>query len=115
MTMNRPRKKEDILKQGKWYPSKEAIFKYALKVRYDLSHEDYLKILEKQDGKCAICGREDNGYKGKIRLAVDHCHVTNKVRGLLCSSCNNGLGHFKDDVTLLQNALKYLNDTPPQE
>src|SRR6266705_6075811 len=50
-----------------------------------LSVDDYLHLLEKQNGVCAICFRPEKGDK---RLAVDHCHVTNVVRGLLCRRCN---------------------------
>jgi len=64
----------------------------------------------KQNGKCAICKKPETRKTGnKIReLSIDHCHKTGKVRGLLCDSCNNGLGRFKDSVKLLESALKYL-------
>ncbi len=71
--------------------------------RYDLTHETYLQMLKEQDNKCAICG---NSFTGSPY--VDHCHTTGKVRGLLCSTCNTGLGGFKDDPTILENAIKYL-------
>ena len=44
-------------------------------------------------------------------LAIDHCHSTGKIRGLLCDRCNHGLGHFKDDINLLIKAIEYLNTT----
>jgi hypothetical protein len=52
---------------------------------------------------CAICGT-----KG-VKLHIDHCHMTNHVRGLLCHNCNTGLGLFKDDVRLLAAAIAYLD------
>ena len=63
-------------------------------------------MLEKQNHVCAICGNKDNNKK----LAVDHCHTTGVIRGLLCSACNTSLGKFKDSVELLQNAIQYLKD-----
>jgi hypothetical protein len=73
---------------------------------YGLSLDDYRDLVEKHDGLCAICGEApDRG------LNVDHCHDTGAVRGLLCSKCNLGLGHFGDDPALIEKALKYL--TPP--
>jgi hypothetical protein len=45
----------------------------------------------------------------KTRMVVDHCHSTNKVRGILCDLCNTALGKFHDDVNLLSNAIGYLN------
>lgn len=78
-----------------------------LKYRYNLDYDDYNKMYEDQDGKCAICGlNKDLGTsKG---LLVDHCHETNKVRGLLCNNCNSGLGKFMDNIELLNNAINYL-------
>jgi hypothetical protein len=53
---------------------------------------------------CDLCGRDNRGK----RLALDHCHVTGKLRGLLCDSCNVGLGQFRDDPHTLWLARKYL-------
>lgn len=64
----------------------------------------YEKILSSQNGLCALCG----GPPGQRRLAVDHDHQTGKVRALLCSNCNTGLGCFSEDVTLLQQAINYI-------
>jgi DNA-directed RNA polymerase subunit RPC12/RpoP len=69
-------------------------------------------MLAVQDNKCAICGKEDDtvlssgAYK---RLAVDHCHKTGKLRGILCENCNRGIGMFKDNQELLEQAIRYLN------
>lgn len=60
--------------------------------------------LARQGGRCAIC----RGNNGGRRLYVDHCHATGKGRGLLCSTCNTGLGLFKDDPLVLQAAIEYL-------
>ncbi len=77
---------------------------YALKHKFGLSIEDYHAILHAQDGKCGICGTPP----GKRRLAVDHCHENNTIRGLLCGKCNIGLGFFKDSIENLENAATYL-------
>ena len=78
-------------------------FRAKLKTNYNLSEEDYLNLLNGQNNLCAICNKED-------KLNIDHCHSTNKIRGLLCSRCNLGLGHFQDNVGLLSKAIKYLDD-----
>ena len=72
---------------------------------------------ERQRGLCGICQRPETvvaGRHGKtpLRLAVDHDHVTGVVRGLLCSSCNQGIGYFKHDPALLEAAIAYLRTTP---
>ena len=72
--------------------------------KYGLSPEGYMELLRVQDNKCAICGSEPT----RFRLSVDHCHKTGKVRGLLCSSCNRGLGYLKDDQETVKKALQYL-------
>lgn len=66
----------------------------------------YNELREKQDYRCAICGRHEETIQ--IRLAVDHCHLTGQVRGLLCASCNQGLGYLGDDYESLIAATKYL-------
>jgi hypothetical protein len=77
-----------------------------LKKKYGLTIADYNKMLGLQNGKCAICCISES--KGRGGFHVDHCHTTNKVRGLLCHSCNTGLGHFRDDIEILDAAAKYL-------
>ncbi len=72
---------------------------------------DYDAMADAQDHKCAICGEPESvlGRSGKRRkLAVDHCHSTETVRGLLCMSCNTGLGGFRDDPARLRAAITYL-------
>jgi hypothetical protein len=78
-----------------------------LRAQYGMSLEDYERMLQEQSGRCAICPSEV-GAKGKS-LAVDHCHETGRVRGLLCARCNVGIGMFQDDVSRLRNAIEYLN------
>ena len=83
-----------------------------LKRVFNLTLEDHADILDSQGGKCAIC--ELSCPTGR-RLAVDHCHTTGVVRGLLCSRCNTGLGQFKDSQQLLASAILYLRGTPIEE
>jgi len=75
-----------------------------LKRSFGITLADYDRMLEEQNGVCAVCGQQDKHY----RLAVDHCHTTNKVRGLLCSPCNLGIGKFKDQPDRLEAAAAYL-------
>jgi hypothetical protein len=74
-----------------------------LRKTYGLTLEDYEAMLEAQDYGCAICGGQ-----GSRRLVVDHCHATERVRGLLCDKCNIGLGWFRDDPELMDRAIGYL-------
>lgn len=85
--------------------------KHKLK-RYGVGLQDYEQMLKQQDGKCAICGTSEVKIKNRknYNLYVDHCHTSNKVRGLLCNHCNTGLGMFKDSIHNLQKAQDYLND-----
>jgi hypothetical protein len=82
---------------------------------YGITLDEYEIMLKEQDYKCAICRREEtrvvrNGSdEAKRMLAVDHCHETGKVRGLLCSDCNPSLGGFQDSIEILANAIAYLN------
>lgn len=80
-----------------------------LKSIYGITLEDYEIMYSKQSGKCLICNSFKNN-KGKDGLVVDHCHTNGNVRGLLCFECNTGLGRFKDNIVLLENAIKYLSN-----
>ena len=94
----------------------------AIKKKYGLTIENYNALLEKQGGVCALCGvkpcdwknlrqlsEEDGRKKRKLnRLAVDHNHVTGKVRGLLCVSCNRALGCLGDTEEAILKVLDYL-------
>lgn len=78
--------------------------------RYGLTVAQHDEMLEAQKGLCAICGNppKPDGVRAASRLHADHDHVTGRVRELLCNSCNNGLGRFKDDPALLRAAAEYI-------
>lgn len=77
--------------------------------RYSLTSEEFQSLWEKQNGLCAICETSLELKRGKY--AVDHDHLTNKVRGILCAPCNFGLGGLKDSPQLLLKALHYLESS----
>ena len=83
----------------------ESVRKTILK-RKGITPEDYDKMLAEQDGRCAIC-RTDKPRSGRA-FAVDHNHRTGKGRGLLCESCNRGIGYLGDDPARLDAAAAYL-------
>lgn len=79
---------------------------------YGLSLDGYLAMVSEQNGVCKICLRPErhpDKASGKIRdMAVDHCHETHRVRGLLCSACNTAIGLLQDDPEVLRRAASYL-------
>lgn len=79
-----------------------------LRKMFGITLEDYHIMLETQGGVCAVCKKAES-YAG-YSLAVDHCHATGKIRGLLCNSCNRAIGLFKDSVDNLKSAIAYLNN-----
>jgi hypothetical protein len=90
---------------------KEKLTIMEITRRRGITVEQYNSMVLDQDNKCKICNRAEtrknrNGETG--RLSIDHCHNSNKVRGLLCHNCNTGIGKFFDDIELLKNAISYL-------
>lgn len=77
-----------------------------LRKSFGIGVEEYNKMLDAQEGCCAICGTKEC-VTGR-NFAVDHDHKTGKIRGLLCQFCNTALGKFQDDKEILSNAIKYL-------
>ncbi len=80
---------------------------YHLRRRYGIGQADYDALLEKQGGLCALCRQRPAEH-------VDHDHVTGRIRGLLCSCCNQALGNARDDIATLQRAIDYLRRTTHQ-
>lgn len=89
------RNREKILKR-----QKKNIYK-----KYGMTQSDYDKMLDEQNGVCFLCGRPPKDGK---RLVVDHSHETGRVRGLLCTTCNVGLGLLQDNSDLLKKAADYI-------
>jgi hypothetical protein len=81
--------------------------------KYGVDHGTYDRIFAAQQGRCAICGTTNPGVRTR-RFHFDHCHSTGPVRGLLCQSCNNGLGRFKDNPETLRKAAAYLESFLPE-
>ncbi len=90
-------------------PEKHRAANKRWKINRALKICDFYTMLAAQDGACAICRSTDFARKSSGRLTIDHCHVTGKVRGLLCHRCNSMLGHAKDNVTTLLRAIGYLS------
>lgn len=101
---------EKIKEQNKrkWINNREKLVDSSLKSIYGITLEQYNKMLVQQNNACAICHKPSQNQKR--RLHVDHDHITGKVRGLLCVSCNQGLGMFKDDPDRIRKAIQYLKD-----
>lgn len=98
------RKRSNSAKREKYKKSDKRSYKHRIIKRlYGIGIEEYEIMLHEQNSACKICGKTQ-----KQNLAIDHCHKTKTVRGLLCSKCNLGLGHFNDDIKRLQNAIDYI-------
>lgn len=81
---------------------------WLLAKRYGVSKDQFMRLLQEQNGVCAICKCEMASARFK-RPSVDHCHKTGRVRGLLCSCCNTGLGLFKDSPERFRSAIAYID------
>ena len=91
----RPDKKDALRKLSR---------KVKLKAKYGLSYDAYIGMLDSQHSRCAICAKPLTANTAN----VDHCHATGRVRGLLCRTCNTGLGLFYDNPSILSDAIAYL-------
>lgn len=99
------RNRERILQKSR---NRSITVKYD---KYGITKDEYDNLWVSQEGKCAICHKEEASRSplGRtIMLAVDHDHKTGKVRGLLCKSCNVGVGKFFDRIDILKFAISYL-------
>ena len=89
---------------------------YKIK-KFNISLDQYKKMLKEQDGRCLICGRDfDDIYRNPKQNhiyytpRIDHDHKTGKVRGILCHHCNTALGSFYENPLILVRAIKYLKE-----
>jgi hypothetical protein len=96
-----------IGKDGFMSKSKEYFRDNALKRVYGISLQEFNTLLKEQNYCCAICGKHQETVKKSFH--IDHCHITNEVRGILCNKCNMGLGLFQENNALLNNAINYLD------
>jgi len=80
--------------------------------KFGISVDEYNSMIAKQNNSCAICKKHKDAFKGRgNNFHIDHCHTSGKVRGLLCSHCNTGLGQFKDNIQSLENAIQYISES----
>lgn len=79
-----------------------------LKKEYGITLEEYEKMLEKQGGVCAICGKKETHNKRKQNLSIDHNHKTNEIRALLCYKCNLAIGYVSENICILKKMISYL-------
>lgn len=97
---NKDRQKE---KHRKWVlANKDRVAAHKAKSSYGLSSENYELLMRKSN--CDICGNTE-------KLRIDHCHISKRVRGVLCDWCNKGLGFFRDDPKRFLTAIRYLEQT----
>jgi hypothetical protein len=99
-----------------------------LRTKYGISVEEYDALRARQHYRCAICGRREDDLPPagvgrprldgmptalSVKLVVDHCHHSRRVRGLLCVDCNAAIGHFRDNEAALWGAVQYLRSSEP--
>lgn len=94
-------------REQNWGFLKLASWARELRRNFNITPIVYFMLLDSQGGGCAICGGCDSTGR---KLAVDHCHKTGKIRGLLCTRCNTSLGVFGDSVEGLRKTLSYLTN-----
>ena len=114
--MNDPGYKEKMrLRQQKLRDEQpEVLWDYYIRSKYGINATQYHAMYARQGGACKVCQRYIkpalSGASRADTAAIDHCHTTGKVRGLLCTQCNTGLGLFKDNPVNLARAIGYLQE-----
>lgn len=99
---------EYLASQKKLYQIRKEERKWCdLKNKYGLTKEEYTNLLESQGKSCALCSKLFEGIHDR-RIHIDHCHSSNKVRGILCMPCNVALGMLGDNEEGLTKALNYV-------
>ena len=104
---NDPELRARIREQNRKYADDGRKRGARIKREFGVTDEQYNSMLQRQDGGCAICGKPEADTRGH-KLHIDHCHDTGLVRGLLCASCNTGIGKFRDNISFLDRAIEYL-------
>jgi len=89
---------------------KRKIWENKIQYRYGITLLQYETLLKNQNGSCAICNTKNPSVKNKKNcyFSVDHCHDTGRIRGLLCPTCNSGIGFLKDNPQIILKAAEYL-------
>jgi len=82
--------------------------KWEVKKKYGLEWDEYLALLDEYNHTCALCDESDD-------IVVDHCHVTGKVRGILCRKHNAGIGSLDDNAAGVYKAYQYLLERESRE
>jgi len=77
-----------------------------LQIKYGITSKEYDQLIKSQNYSCKICSADISG-KGKSQ--IDHCHITGRIRGILCRDCNLGLGFFKDSLKTMIAAIEYID------
>lgn len=89
---------------------KDNGYNAQIKYKYGITYKQFEELKQKQGNLCATCGIElDQNNIHSTKSVIDHCHTTNKVRGVLCWSCNVALGLVRDNKDTLTNMIGYLN------
>jgi len=93
---------------------RRSIRSRSIRTKYGITVEEYQRLYDLQEGRCAVCGQSETAIdpqRGTVKkLAVDHDHITGRVRGLLCGACNRALGLLKEDLDLVARLINYVTN-----
>ena len=104
-----PRCRTCLHKQQREYRKSNG-YGSQIKYKYGITLDEYKLLLQKQENKCVTCGTVFDVLPGRLyKPVIDHCHTTNKVRGILCHPCNVAIGLLKENLGTIQNIYKYLS------